>query len=130
MNNTFSLVILPLLLELIPLALTVASWTLEHRTQASLSKRRLASYRGGLVLSVMSLLVIASCWIDPYPLVRTANGGASIAWLDLAWLVAFATSFSSMLLALFGRGWPRILLTISSCLSVVLAYGSLLQNGV
>jgi hypothetical protein len=32
-----------------------------------------------------------------------------------------------MVLAPFGRGWPRILLASSSALSVLLAYGSLLQ---
>lgn len=130
MKDTFSLVVLPLLLELIPLVLTVASWVLERRTQVHLSKPRVASFRSGLALSVVSLLVIASCWIDPYPLAHTPDGGASIAWLELAWLVAFGTSISSVILGLFGRGWPRILLASSGALSVLLAYGSLLQNGV
>lgn len=130
MKDTFTLVVLPLLLELIPLVLTVTSWVCERRAQTHLSKFRIVSFRSGIVLSVISLLVIASCWIDPYPLVRTPNGGASIAWLDLAWLTAFATSISSMTLALFGKGWPRVLLASSSLLSVLLAYGSLLQNGV
>lgn len=130
MKDNFSLVVLPLSLEVVPLALTVASWALERRAKASSSKLRFASFRSGLVLSIISLLVIASCWIDPYPLVHTPGGGASIAWLDRAWLVAFATSISSMILALFGRGWPRILLAISGALSVLLTYGSLLQNGV
>lgn len=119
MKDTFSLVVLPILLELIPLVLTVVSWVLERRAQIHLSKTRRASFRSGLVLSVISLLVIASCWIDP-----------TMAGLSLAWLVAFATSISSLVLALFGKGWPRILLTVSGALSVLLAYGSLLQNGV
>jgi hypothetical protein len=36
----------------------------------------------------------------------------------------------SMILALFGEGWPRILLLASGVLCLVLAYGSMLQNGV
>jgi hypothetical protein len=119
MKDTFTLVVLPLLLELIPLVLTVLSWVLERREQAVLSKPRIVSFRGGLVLSAISLLVIATCWMFP-----------SMPWLGLVWLVAFATSFGSVVLALLGRGWPRVLLATSGALSVLLAYGSLLQNGV
>ena len=129
-EDTFTLVVLPLLLELIPLVLTVTSWAIERHAKVHLSKPRIISFRSGLVLSAISLLVIASCWIDPYPLAHTPDGDSSIAWLELAWLVAFGTSISSMILALFGRGWPRVLLASSGALSVLLAYGSLLQNGV
>ena len=69
-------------------------------------------------------------YIDPYPLVKTADGSLSIAWLDRAWTVAFITPIISMILALFGKGWPRILLLVSGVLCLVLAYGSMLQNGV
>jgi hypothetical protein len=119
MKDTFTLVVLPLLLELIPLVLTVTSWTLERRAQARLSKPRTVSFRIGLVTNVIALLVIASCWIFP-----------SMPWLGFVWMAAFATAFSSLVLALAGNGWPRILLAISGALSVLLAYGSLLQNGV
>jgi hypothetical protein len=119
MKDTFSLVVLPVLLELIPLVLTAVSWVLERRAQAHLTKARIASFRSGIVLSVISLLVIASCWIDP-----------TMPWLSLAWLLAFTTSISSLVLAMFEKGWPRILLVASGALSVLLAYGSLLQNGV
>jgi hypothetical protein len=119
MKDTFTLVVLPLLLELIPLVLTGTSWVIERRANARLSKPRTVSFRSGLVLSVIGLLVIASCWIYP-----------SSPRLDLLWLIAFATSISSMTLALFGKGWSRVLLVVSSALSVLLAYESLLQNGV
>jgi hypothetical protein len=81
-------------------------------------------------MSVLSVLVTASCWIDPYPIVQTPDGGSSIAWLDRAWIVAFVTPVISIILALFGRGWPRIMLVFSGVLSLFLAYASLLQNGV
>ena len=76
------------------------------------------------------LLVTLSCYIDPYPMVKTADGGLSIVWLDRAWAVAFITPVISMILALFGKGLPRILLLVSGVLCLVLAYGSMLQNGV
>ena len=76
------------------------------------------------------LLVTLSCYIDPYPMVKTADGSLSIAWLDRAWAVAFITPVISMFLALFGKGLPRILLLVSGVLCLVLAYGSMLQNGV
>jgi len=72
----------------------------------------------------------ASCWIDPYPLTQTLDGRFSIVWLDRAWMVAFVTSMISMILALFGKGKPRILLVGSGVICLVLEYGSLLQNGV
>jgi hypothetical protein len=60
----------------------------------------------------------------------TVKASLSITWLDRAWTVAFITSLTSMILALFGSGWPRILLLVSSLLCLVLAYGSMLQNGI
>jgi hypothetical protein len=87
-------------------------------------------FRVGLLLSVVALLVTASCYIDPYPFLKTADGSLSIAWLERAWAVAFIPAIISMILALFGKGWPRILLLVSGILSLVLAFGSVLQNGV
>jgi hypothetical protein len=119
MKDTFSLVVLPLLLELIPLALTLLSWWFGRGALSHLSRLRVASFRTGLLLSGISLLVIASCWINP-----------TMRWLGAAWLLAFTGSIGSLLLALLGKGWPRVLLAISALLSILLAYGSLLQNGV
>ena len=130
MKDNFSLVMLPLIFCLVPLVVTGASWQLEQRACLNLSRLRLASFRIGLLLSVVALLVTASCYIDPYPSVTTADGSLSIAWLDRAWTVAFMTAIISMILALFGKGWSRILLLVSGVLSLVLAYGSILQNGV
>jgi hypothetical protein len=130
MKDNFSLIGLPLLLCLVPLIATVSSWQLERKANAGLSKSRRGSFRAGLLLSAFGLLAIASCWIDPYPLVRTPDGGSSIAWLDRAWAVAFAASLLSIILAFFGTGWPRVILVLSGVLSLLLAFGSVLQNGV
>jgi hypothetical protein len=130
MNNNFSLVRFQLIFCLVPLVFTGASWQLERRAYLALSRLRLASFRIGLLLSVAALLVTASCYIDPYPMVKTADGSLSIAWLGRAWALAFITPVISMILALFGEGWPRILLLASGVLCLVLAYGSMLQNGV
>jgi len=91
---------------------------------------RIAAFRCGIVVGLLSLLVSMSCWIDPYPLVRTSDGGYSIAWLELAWKLAFGAGLLSLILALFGRGWPRLLLIASGIVLLLLMYGSLLQNGV
>jgi hypothetical protein len=130
MKDNFSLVVLPSLLCLVPLIVTVKSWQLERRAPHALSKLRLALFRAGLFLSVLGLLVTVSCYIDPYPLVHAPDGSLSIAWLDRASTVAFVAPVLSVIFALFGRGWSRILLGVSGVLSFVLAYGSMLQNGV
>ena len=74
------------------------------------------------------MLVTASRWINPYPLVQTPDGGFSNAWLDRAWTVAFIAPLVSIILALFGRGWSRIMLALSGGLTLLLAFGSLLQK--
>ena len=130
MKDNFSLVMLQLIFCLVPLVFIGASWQLERRAYLTLSRLRLASFRVGVLLSVVALLVTASCYIDPYPLIKTADGSLSIAWLDRAWTVAFITPIISMILALFGKGWPRILLLVSGVLCLGLGYGSMLQNGV
>ena len=81
--------LLPLLLCLVPLGITAASWRFAHLAELTISKSRVILYRGGLVLNVLSLLVVSSCWIDPYPLTRAVGGELSIAWLDRAWITAF-----------------------------------------
>jgi len=130
MKDSFLLIGLPLLLCLVPLIVTLSSWHLEHSASPALSNFRRASFRAGLLLSLLGSLVTASCWVDPYPLVHTPDGGISIAWLDRAWTVSFVTPIISMSLALFGRRRPRVLLLVSDLLTLVLAYGSLLQNGI
>ena len=128
--TSFSVIELPLLACSLPLLTTAASWRLEGRKRSQLSRPRLLSFRWGLVLNVIGVLVTASCWIDPYPLAQTSDGGFSTAWIDRAWTVAFIAPLVSIILALFGRGWSRILLALSGGLSLLLAFGSLLQNGV
>jgi hypothetical protein len=63
-------------------------------------------------------------------LVHLPDGSESISWLELAWRIAFGGAFVSMILALFGKGWSRMLLVLSDLILTGLAFGSLLQNGV
>ena len=128
--TSVSVIELPLLAHSLLLLTAAASWRLEGRKRSQLSRPRLLSFRGGLVLSVIGVLVTASCWIDPYPLAQTPDSGLSTAWLYRAWTVAFIAPLVSIILALFGRGWSRIMLALSGGLSLRLAFGSLLQNGV
>jgi hypothetical protein len=125
----FSLLALPLLLCLVPPAITLAAWQFERRLTPPLPSFRIVCFRCGIVTSMLSPLVTMSCWVDPFPLVRTPDGGDSIAWFDLAWKVAFSIALLSIILALFGRSWPRKLLIVSGVLILLLAFGSLLQNG-
>jgi hypothetical protein len=69
------------------------------------------------------------CWIDPFPLVHNPDGSESIAWLELAWKWAFGLGFMTIFLALFGKNRGRIFLIVSGALTLILAFGSLIQNG-
>jgi hypothetical protein len=130
MKDNFSLMVLPLLLHLLPLIATVSSWQLKRRARPGLSKFRRVLFRAGLLLSPLGLLLTASCWIDAYPLVQAPDGSTSIPGLELAWTAALLTSIICVILALSGKGWPRILLAVSCALPLALGYGTLLQNGV
>jgi hypothetical protein len=128
--NRFSIVAVPVLLCLVPLATTLRAWQLVRRLTPPLPGGRIAFFGCGVASSILSLLVTMSCWIDPFPLLHTPAGGYSTAWLELAWGLAFGTALLSIILALFGRSWPRILLIGSGTMLLLLVYGALLQNGV
>ena len=130
MRDNFSLVVLPLLLHLVPLLATAISWRLERRASLALSKARRVLFYAGVLLSPLSLLLTASCWVDAYPLVQHADGSSSIPGLELAWNAAFITGITTSVLALAGKGKSRIALAVSGLLTLALAYGTLLQNGI
>jgi hypothetical protein len=71
-----------------------------------------------------------NCWIDPFPLVSTRDGGYSTELLDWAFCGAFTMGLLSLILALFGTGWPRVLLIVGDLILFAMMYGALLQNGV
>jgi len=89
------------------------------------------------VLNWIRILFCMNRWIDRLtipaiaaPMFLVSEEVCLSHGLTGAWTVAFITSFTSMILALFGSGGPRILLLVSSLLCLVLAYGSMLQNGI
>jgi hypothetical protein len=112
---------LPLIFCLAPLALTLTAWSLWHRQTPHLPTYRAASFRLGLALSVLSVVATMIDWIV---------GGRSVALLDLAWKAATFIAAMSVVFALFGKGWPRLLVIGSGTMSLLLAFGALLQNGV
>jgi uncharacterized membrane protein len=128
--TSFSVVALPLVTCSVTFFATVASWQIQNRLKTHLSNRRLALFRSGVVVGVLGLITTAVCYIDPFPLTQQLDGSLSIAWLERAWTMAFVLPVLSAVLAFFGRGSARILLLISNALSLFLALGSLLQNGV
>ena len=126
----FSLYVVPLFLCLIPLGITLRAWQLGRRRKPLLSKVRMVCVQSGVMISILTTLVTMSCWLDPFPLVHLPDGSESIRWLEMAWGIGFGGAFVSIILALFGRSWSRTLLVLSGFMLVLLAYGSLLQNGV
>ena len=126
----FSLYVVPLFFCLIPLAITLWAWQLARRQKPALTNVRMVCFQSGVVISILTSLVTMSCWLDPFPLVHFPDGSMSTGWLDLAWGIGFGGAFVSIILALFGRSWSRTLLVLSNFMLVLLAYGSLLQNGV
>jgi hypothetical protein len=126
----FSLYVVPLFLCLIPLAVSLRAWQLGRRQEPALTRVRVVCFQSGVVISILTTLVTMSCWLDPFPLVHLPEGSLSTGWLDLAWGIGFGGAFVSIVLALFGRSWSRALLVLSGFILVLLAYGSLLQNGV
>jgi hypothetical protein len=125
-----SLYVAPLILCLVPLAITLRAWQLDRRKTPPLASFRMVCFYSGVVISILTSLVTMSCWVDPFPLVHLPDGGESIAWLELAWRIAFGGAFVSIVLALFGRGSSRILLVLSGLILTALVFGSHLQNGV
>ncbi len=121
---------LPLLLCLVPLTTTLKAWQRGRRVTPALSNFRIACFNCGVVISVLTSLVTITCWLDPFPLVHLPNGSESIAWLELAWKTAFGGATICIILALFGKSLPRILLALSGIMLVLLPFGSILQNGV
>ena len=130
MRDDFSLVVLPLLLHLVPLLATAISWRLERRASVALSKSRRVLFYAGVLLSLLSLLLTASCWIDAYSLVQHADGSSSNPGLELAWIAAFITAIMTPVFALAGKGKAKIALAVAGGLTLALAYGTLLQNGI
>jgi hypothetical protein len=63
-------------------------------------------------------------------LVQHADGSSSIPGLELAWTAAFITAIMTAVFALAGKGPARIALAVSGGLTLALAYGTLLQNGI
>jgi hypothetical protein len=116
----FSTLGLPLIFCLAPLALTLAALSFWHRQTPPLPTYRTVSFKIGLALSVLGVVATMIDWIV---------GGRSVALLELAWKAATTIAALSIMFALFGKGWSRLLVIGSGTMSLVLAFGGLLQNG-
>jgi hypothetical protein len=126
----FSLYVMPVLLCLVPLTTALSAWHLSRGQAPDSPSLRIICFYCGVAVSIFTTLVTMSCFLDPFPLVHLTDGSESIGWLELAWKVAFGGAFLSIVLALFGKGWSRMLLALAGVMLVLLAFGSLLQNGV
>lgn len=117
----FSTLGLPLIFCLAPLALTLAAWSFWHRQTPRLPTYRAVSFKIGFALSVLGVVATMIDWIV---------GSRSVALLELAWKAATSIAALSIMFALFGKGWSRFLVIVSGTISMLLAFGGLLQNGV
>jgi hypothetical protein len=117
----FSTLGLPLIFCLAPLALTLAAWSFWHRQTPRLPTYRAVSFKIGFALSVLGVVATMIDWIV---------GSRSVALLELAWKAATSIAALSIMFALFGKGWSRLLVIVSGTMSLLLAFGGLLQNGV
>jgi hypothetical protein len=120
----------PLLLCCLTMAAILAALHIQNLSKQSLAKRRLMIFRIGGILGAAGLLVIAACFVDPFPLTQHADGSLSTSWLDRAWSLAALLVLTSTVFALFGNGKPRIILVTSEVFSFLLMFASILQNGV
>jgi hypothetical protein len=68
--------------------------------------------------------------IDPLPLKALPDGGFSDIYEDLAFEGAACAAVFTIVLAFFGRGLSRILLSVSGVLLFALDWVALLSNGV
>jgi hypothetical protein len=81
------------------------------------------SFRFGLQFGVLCWLITMNCWIDPFPLVSTRDGYSN-KLLDWALYSAFTMGLLTLILAFFGRGWPRALLFASNLLLFAMLFGA------
>jgi hypothetical protein len=87
-------------------------------------------FRCGLLASILCSITVACSWLDPFPLVPDGQGGYSDIRNSILFATALLSAVLTMVLALFGRGAPRLLLAGAGFSLTVIGYGALLQNGV
>src|ERR1035441_5765638 len=119
----FSSYVVPLFLCSVPLATAVKAWDLSRGHTADSPSLRIICFYCGVAISILTSLVMMTCMLDPFPIVRSPDGSESIPLLDLASSMAYGGALLSIILALFGRGWSRILLAISGAMSALFLLG-------
>jgi len=125
-----SLYVASILLCSVPLATTFPAWQLGRSQTTNSTSSRTICFYCGIAISILTSLVTITCIVDPFPVVRSPNGSESIPLLDLAYQLAYGGAFLSIILALFGKGWSRILLALSGTMLVLLPLGWALRNGI
>ena len=129
-DSMFFSYVVPLLLCSVPLATALKAWHLSRSQTPDLPNLRIICFYCGVAISILTSLVTMTCMLDPFPVVRSPDGSASIPLLDLASQMAYGGAFLTIILALFGRGWSRILLAVSGAMLVLFFLGWALRNGI
>jgi hypothetical protein len=91
---------------------------------------RIIFFNCGVAISILTLFVAITCMLNPFPVVRSPGGGESIPMLDLAYKVAYRGAYLSIVLALFGKSRPRILLVLSGTMLVLSELMWAFRNGI
>ncbi len=103
---------------LLPLAASVAAWSLERKRAPAVSNLRMTCFHAGIIIGILGLVVTVLCWINPFP--YRYDGTEEFDWIYPTFWAALCALVVSIVLALFGRGWPRALLIVSGVLTLFL----------
>jgi hypothetical protein len=116
-------------LSLLPMLLTLLAWRFERSAQLPLSGARGRIFKCGLLVSILTSVLIACCWFNPFPLRSDGRGGYSDIRNYQLQASALCAAFVTASLGSFGRGTPRLLLICNGVALFGLAYGALLSDG-
>ena len=117
-------------LSFLPMLLTLLAWRFERSARPPLSRARARVFKCGLLVSILTSVLIACCWFNPFPLQSDGRWGYSDA---RHYQLQASTLYAAVLtatLGFLGRGTPRLLMICNGVALFVLAYSALLSNGV
>jgi hypothetical protein len=117
-------------LSFLPMLLTLLAWRFERSAQPPLLRTRARVFKGGLLFSIVTSLLIAGCWFNPFPLQSDGHGGYSDARNYQLQASALSAAVVTTALGSFGRGTPRLLMICNGVALFALAFSALLSNDV
>lgn len=117
-------------LSFLPMLLTFLAWRFERSARLPLSGVRKRVFECGLLVSILTSVLTACSWFNPFPLLADGRGGYSDARNFQLQTSALCAAVVAVILGFFGRGRPRLLMICNGVALLVLAYFALLSNNV